>query len=846
MTARLRRALPAVVGFVLFLGALAVLASELRAYSWQSFARDALRIPRWRVTVALMLTGLNYLVLTGYDRLAFKAIGRSLPARRIMLTSFLAYAVANNVGFSALSGASVRYRFYCRWGISASELSRIVVAYSVTFWLGLLFLGGVVLVRAPLGALGVPHIPGQALGWLLLAATAGYLLARPSLAFTQLILSVADWILAAAILYVLLPAGALAWTVFLGAFLTAMLVGMVSHVPGGAGVFEGMLTLLLAPYLTGSQLLPVLAVYRAIYYLAPLALALAGLAADEFLKRRDQAARVGAVLGELADTFTPRLLSALTFIAGLVLLLSGATPAVSGRLAALARVFPLGVIEISHFAGSVVGVALLLLSQGLARRLDAARYLSLGAIGIGIAATLVKGLDYEEALLLTVVFGLLWRARRVFTRRAALFETRFSPEWIAALAAAIASSIWLGLFSYKHVSYSSELWWQFELHGEASRFLRASVGVAIVVLLFGLERLLRYPPHAFVAPTDEELAEAGRVIARQGATTPNLVYLRDKSIIFSEDRSAFLMYGVQGRTWAAMGDPVGNPERMTEVIRAFLERCDDFGGIPVFYEVSADHLHRYADFGLTVVKLGEEARVDLSSLTLAGGTAARQRQVLRRLEKEGVGFRLVAPADVPALLPRLRVISNEWLAAKTGAEKGFSLGFFDEEYVSRFPVAVLEREGRILAFANVWTAAGHQELSLDLMRYAHDAPKSAMEGLLIHLQLWGKAEAYRWLALGMAPLAGVGGSPSGSRWNRIGAFLYAHAEPIYQFQGLRAFKEKFHPVWVARYLAYPGGLRLPLILADVSALIAGGYRQVFRRPAESSSRHPVLEPAHEV
>lgn len=368
-------------------------------------------------------------------------------------------------------------------------------------------------------------------------------------------------------------------------------------------------------------------------------------------------------------------------------------------------------IEVSHFAGSVVGAAFLLLSQGISRRLDAAYYLSVVAIVAGIAAALAKGFDYEEAMLLAFVLVLLWRARPAFTRRAAFFDTRFSAEWIAALGGAVIASIWLGFFAFKHVNYSHELWWQFELHDEASRFLRASVGAAVVVLLFGIARLMRHSPHEFIEPTDADLAAASAVIAAQKATTPNLVYLRDKSVLFSDDRRAFVMYGVQGRTWVAVGDPVGPPGRMDEMIRLLLERCDDFGGTPVFYEVGAEHLHHYADLGLTFVKLGEEARVDLSTFTLSGAAAARFRQPLRRLERDGASFRVVAVQDVPAVLPRLREISDEWLAAKAGAEKGISLGFFDEAYVRRFPVGVIECRGRIQAFANLWLGGERNELS---------------------------------------------------------------------------------------------------------------------------------------
>ena len=203
--------------------------------------------------------------------------------------------------------------------------------------------------------------------------------------------------------------------------------------------------------------------------------------------------------------------------------------------------------------------------------------------------------------------------------------------------------------------------------------------------------------------------------------------------------------------------------------------------------------------------------------------------MIRRLEKDGGAFRLISAADVPAVMDQLREVSDDWLKEKSAAEKGFSLGFFDEEYLARFPVAVVEFEGQIVAFANLWPGPGKHELSIDLMRYQRSAPKNVMEALFVHLMKWGKDEGYRWFALGMAPMSGFESSPAAPLWARLGAFLYEHGRAVYNFQGLRAYKDKFNPEWDPHYLAYPGGLRLPRVLADVSALVAGGYRRIILR-----------------
>jgi phosphatidylglycerol lysyltransferase len=838
-----------VIGFVLFAAALEVLRIELRAVTWHELTADAFKIPWSRTTLAVALTALNYVALTGYDLLAFAYIGKPLSRVKIALASFLAYAISNNMGFAMLSGASVRYRFYTRWGVTAEELSRIVFSYSVTFWLGLLALGGLSLVMSPIPtARALPaHELFVPVGWILMLVSPLYLLSTvvrrvplrfnrfalplPSLTIAagQVLISAVDWALAGAVLYVLLPPSPLTFLGFLGIFLVAILVGMVSHVPGGIGVFEGLMVVLLKPYLASSELLPALVVYRAVYYLLPFSLGLLGLVADEAWQRRTRVVRAGAAVGRVTEQLMPTVLAVATFVAGVVLLFSSATPAAPGRLVLIDRVLPLAVIEASQFLGSVLGAALLILSQGLARRLDAAYYLTAVAIVGGMVTSLLKGFDFEEATVLLLILLVLWRARPAFDRKAAFFDTRFSPGWVAALAGALGASVWLGLFAFQHVDYSHQLWWQFELHAEASRFLRASVGAAVALLLFGLARLISYAPHETPLPSDADLEDAGRAIAAQSQTFPFLVYLRDKALLFNDDRTAFVMYGVRGRTWVALGDPVGPESQFGDLIRRFLERCHDFGGVPVFYEIPKTHLHLYADFGLVFVKLGEEARVDLTAFTLEGGHAAKFRQALRRLEKEGASFRVLEPADIPPVMHQLRAISDDWLTAKASAEKGFSLGFFDESYVSRFPVAVIEQDGRIQAFANIWAAPHREELSIDLMRYYRDAPKSVMEALLVHLMQWGHAQGYRTFALGMAPLSGVEDSAVASLWNRIGAFLYEHGESVFNFQGLRAYKEKFNPIWEPHYLAYPGGLRLPRILADVSALVAGGYLQIFSK-----------------
>lgn len=672
----------------------------------------------------------------------------------------------------------------------------------------------------------------------------------PRLAISQLVLAAVDWTVAGAVLWSLLPhgsdPGAVPFLPFLGAFLLAQFAGVLSHVPGGLGVFDSLLVLLLGRYAPGAQVLGALFAYRAVYYLLPFVAAVAAFGLYETrsaTQRGALAAMRGAktsarVVGRVGPAVVPAALSFATFAAGAVLLVSGSTPSHHSRIAVLHTGLPLGVIEFSHLAASLAGAALLVVAWALRRRLDAAWGLAAALLGVGIVGSLLKGLDYEEAIVLTLVLAALLPSRKAFYRKAALMSESFTPGWTVAVALVLGISVWLGVFSYKHVEYSTDLWWRFTVRGDAPRFLRATVGAAGGLLLFGLARLLRHAPAEPEPPAAADIERAAAVVHAAPNTEANLALLGDKSLLFSASGNAFVMYGVAGRSWVALGDPVGPVEEHAELAWKFKEAADEHGGWPVFYQVSVDHLPLYIDLGLTLLKLGEEARIPLPKFSLDGGARKSMRRIVNAVDKTGARFEVVGPEQVPALLPELRRVSDAWLVSKRVREKGFSLGYFDEDYLRHFPLALVRaprRDGgdrtgdEIVAFANLWTGAGKRELSMDLMRYAPDAPESVMEYLFLQLMLWGRAQGYEEFNLGMAPLSGFESRSLAPLWIRAGALVYQHGENFYNFQGLRRYKEKFDPVWEPRYLASPGGLALPRILANVTALISGGLKGVVAR-----------------
>ena len=587
--------------------------------------------------------------------------------------------------------------------------------------------------------------------------------------------------------------------------------------------------LLALPQVPRDALLAAAIGYRVVYYLLPLALA-ALLAAT--MNLRERSARLASAMASARPLFVwlaPAAAGVTVFVTGTLLLFSGSLPAEATRLHWLRGVVPLPVLEISHLLGSLLGLGLLILAQALYRRVRLAWLLATAMLAAAAAASLLKGLDFEEATLALGVLVILWLGRSAFSREAAVASHVLSPPSLAAIAAVVLAAAWIGLLSYRHLDYSHELWWRFALQGDAPRFLRATLAVVVAGSALALWHALRPAPPEPGSPTPADLDRAAHIVAEAPAADAALALVGDKRLLFDDERQAFLMYQVRGRSWVAMGDPVGDAEAGERLAWRLREMADRHGGRAVFYQVDAGHLPLYLDLGLQVVKLGEEATVPLAGFTLDGPARRDLRQARRRAERDGLGFEWIPAAGVPPLIETLRAVSDAWLGARHSREKGFSLGRFDPAYLQRFPCALVRREGAIVGFANVWTSGGRQELSVDLMRHRPDAPPGVMDFLFTELMLWGAREGYQRFNLGMAPLAGLETHPLAPLWHRLGTVIYRQGEHFYNFQGLRAFKQKFDPQWQPRYLAGPGGAALPGVLLDVAALIGGGLSGVVTR-----------------
>jgi phosphatidylglycerol lysyltransferase len=523
----------------------------------------------------------------------------------------------------------------------------------------------------------------------------------------------------------------------------------------------------------------------------------------------------------------------LTMAGGVMLLASGATPSEPYRFMRLLEITPVLLIEVSHFLSSIVGLVLILLAFGLRARLDAAWAATMAALLIAAPLALLKGFNWEEATALVTLFVLLAPFRGAFPRSARLTRMEITPGWLLSAACAVLGVGLLGLWSFQHADYADQPWWRVMADADAARAIRGWAGAALALFAFGVWRLFisaATPP--VVGEADPKFARVRAILAKAEVAEPasNLALLGDKRFLFSNSGESFLMFAVRGRSWIALGGPVGRRDERLELLWRFRELADSHAARPGIYGLAVDDLPDVVELGFSIQKVGESAAVPLETFSIEGRKRGNLRRAWRKAAEEGATFEILQGEALAPVLPELQAISDQWLAHHAGGEKAFSMGAFRTSYLTEFPVAVVRDKGKPVAFANIWTTAARSSFSMDLMRYADDAPKNIMDYLFVELIAWGRVQGYEAFEFGMAPLAGLEDRPLAPIMSRVGKLLFERGEEIYNFQGVRRYKDKYDPVWQSRYIASPHKWTIPILLADVGLLSSGGMVALAKRP----------------
>ena len=486
--------------FALFVVGIIVFYRQIQHINLHDLVIQLKALPVSKFVLAFIFTIGGYLALVGYDWSALRYIGKKLPLPLIAFTSFIGYSLSNTIGVSWLSGGAVRYRLYSRSGLSSAEIALIIAFCVVGFGIGEVLVGGLALIIHPAVFADYFFFPSwmvRALALLFIGLVVGFLFLRsrrkgeikwkdstykiPSTEILtgQIVFSMLDICFAGAALYILLPDTQLPFLTFLAVYAVALVISVLSHVPGGVGVFEAVIIAALHNTIPVEAITVGLVSYRVIYYILPFILGLLLLILSESYiglrkKWTGESQLEGTIVGvaRVAHGAIPAAVSGVTFLSGLLLLIGSSVSLSANSLRLLEDFFPLQLFELSHLLGGVIGMVLILLSFALWQRVWAALWLT-AFLFIGAAViSFVQTLDFDRAIILVVSLLLLVLGKKQFYRRARLFSGVFNLQWFLITLAAIAGFIWLLFFSFKSTSYQHYLWWQFAFDDQVSRGLR--------------------------------------------------------------------------------------------------------------------------------------------------------------------------------------------------------------------------------------------------------------------------------------------------------------------------------------------------------------------------------------
>jgi phosphatidylglycerol lysyltransferase len=616
-------------------------------------------------------------------------------------------------------------------------------------------------------------------------------------------------------------------------FAMGVLFWIISPVPQGIGLVEGVMALTYTSLGIPAETAAIVSLaFRGLTFWLPLALGFVLIQRTRTFGGRERS---------LAESWGVRLVALLTALMGIVNLLSTATPSLMSRLETIKGFLPLVVRRGGHLTAALAGFALLSLSVGLWRRKRNAWLLTLAVLAVSAISHLVKGLDYEEALLGLGLAAWLLSLRAHFYARSDPPSVR---QGLWAVAASIGFTLLYGVTGFylldRHFSINFGLgaairqtvvmFTAFYDPGiqpvpvtRFGRFFASSIYlVGAGTFVYALFMLLR-PVLLRHTASGEERHRAESIVQRYGRTSLARATLFDDKAYYFSPGGSLIAYAACNGAAIALGDPIGPIADAPQAIAGFKTFCSKNDWIPAFYQTQPNYLEHYNATGFKSLNIGSDAIVDVASFTLSGNVNKGLRSAYNRVVRLGYRALVMYPPLSKSLLAELRAISDTWLAHMRGVEKRFSLGWFDEAYLQSGPVIVVyDPPGNPVAFANIVSEYQRNEITIDLMRYI-PGEHGIMDFMFVSIFEWAAWEGYASFNLGLSALSGVGERPEDPNIERALHYIFEHVNQFYNFKGLHAFKAKFHPTWEPRYLIYPNAAALPTIALGLNHASNGRY-----------------------
>ena len=812
---KLLKIIIAPLGIIIFIVAIMLLSNEMKNYTYQQILDTLKAIPSIKIIFGLILALSYYVILGGYDVVAFKYINVPLKFKNVVFTCFISNALGNNTGYSMLFGGSIRYRLYSLYNVSMINVTKVLFFSSATIWFGLLIIGGVVFTFFPVDFTDTKlfFASSRPLGILFLTIVTAYTLLSilkskpikffkwtitfPNIKITlwQMLLATSDWVIASCTLFVLLPHGEIPYITLLQIFLVAQMLGILSQVPGGMGVFETAIVMMLPQATESSAVMGALLAYRAIFYFFPLGIALILLATHEFFRAKRRFKVLARFYGGRMASLVPQALSISIFIGGAIILFSGVTDVSSSIIHRLDNYVSPVILDCLHFIISVIGIMLLFISRALLLRIKKAHTMAVWLVSLLLPLALVNGYGYEKILTIIVLLAVLIPSKKYFYRTLNIMAPKLNWLWFGAISAVFVASTWLCLFVYSKDFYG---WTNFFDNlfsaSDASRSLRICIGMIITIIIVAVSEIWKRYRYRQVYVGSQNVS---KINAKSHYVYSN--YSFDNKNIFDMNTDSFIMYSQINGNAVVFGDPLGNNKSSRELIWDFKEMTDLKNIRPTFLYLGHKNLKIYDDIGLDIASFGVDANINLKYFDENIDSLRDIKELSSNILKTGYTIEFMDKEEFEKNKKFVGFVDYQW-EQDFG---NFKNKMFDISSNCADKFIVIKKDNFVSAYAYLLLSKDKYEAFVSNIRYTSDCNKDIFKFIIFSSVVWAKNNEYKWFNLGLTPKVNLNENTILDDNFIKKARIFVFAEHFkYNMNELIEFKSKFNPIWKNKYIAF--------------------------------------------
>lgn len=801
---------------ILFIVVVITLYHELSDINFKQTLESFGRINRWHLFGLFVCGGASMILLSLYDLILVKTLKLDIATNKVFRVSYIINALNAIIGFGGFIGAGLRAFVYKNYTSERKKLVHAISIVLISMLTGLSLLSILVVLHI----FDASHILDKVswVRWILyvvalfLPIFIAYTIIKPidqqhkTMGISCTLVSSLEWLAAAAVLYLstLTVDIHIAFTTVIGIFIIAALVGLVSFIPGGFGAFDLVVIIGLKSLgVPEEKVLLALLLYRFAYYFVPVIIALIlstfefGSSARRYFEEskyyapaKDVTSFLFSYQKDIVAKIPSFALAVLVLFTSLIFFINNITIVYDGLYDA--NHFVYYIMLCIHTSACLL---LFINIRGIFKQSRRAIIFVMISLILIFVATVYTYASFLLLAWLILIFVLLIFAYR----RAKVVKRPFRLKKLVLTLLVSVVVLYINHLFISETLYALDIY-HLEMDTSLLRYY-FWLTILVIVLLVGtiawLMEVRFNRPHKV-----KDLSQCISIIETYGGNyLSHLIYSDDKDIFMDESKQAFMMYRYKSNALVVLGDPIGDDKVFQSLLIDFYSYAEKLGYDIIFYQVSDRYMPLYHNFGNQFFKLGEEAIIDLTQFTTSGKKRRGFRATLNKFEDLNIKFDIIEPPFSQELISELKEVSDQWLDGRN--EMHFSVGQFTEDYLEKAPIGVMKNdEGKIIAFCTLMPTYYNEAISVDLIRWLPDLDLPLMDGLYLHMLLWGKEKGYKAFNMGMATLSNVGQLDYSYPRERIAGRVFEHFNGLYRFQGLRRYKEKYGPGWEPRFLVY--------------------------------------------